>query len=94
MTTSFEEARAVVQQQLAPQWPVKDNLTTAPWGWETSSVDIVPAGPSVAVLPPRTRPREFNNEIITENKETGEIGYENRPASQATPCGAPNPFAE
>lgn len=88
---TFEEARAIVQAELASEWAEEDDFVVAPWGGETDSVYVVLAGPSRWILPPRTAPQPHSDEIITVDKQTGEIIYESRPVWDATDCGEPYP---
>ena len=88
---TFEEARTIVGESFASEWSEEDDFVVAPWGGETDSIYLVLAGPSRWILPPRTAPRPYNDEIITVDKETGEIVIANRPFLNATACGEPHP---
>lgn len=93
---TFEQARTIVADQLASQYPAAADFTVAPWGWETDDVYIVAAGPYARIYKPRNEADydwliPADQSSICVDKTTGEITFPVEPPQPSTPCGAANP---
>ena len=101
--TTFDEARAIVEAALAPNYPPEAEFVVAPWGLENATDYQLFAGPYPCVYDVRDeddlqwlKPADGPQLIV--NKATGEltVRVDGGPwvIPDAVNCGEPDPYEE